>query len=92
MVLMEATQMGVPVIAMDSFGSLHDIITDGINGRIVSNNNLNAFTSAIKEVMSDDKLRQMMAENAVEGCKGFEIEYVLQRWSSLFNELMQDKK
>ena len=31
MVLMEAVQMGVPVVAMDSFGSLHDIIEDGYN-------------------------------------------------------------
>lgn len=92
MVLTEAQQMGVPVIAMDSFGSLHDIVTDEVNGRIVPNNNIDAFISAMKEVMSDEGARQKMAVNAVEGCKGFEIEYVLQRWSSLFTELMQDKK
>lgn len=87
MVLMEATQMGVPVVAFDSFGSLHDIIADGINGRIVPNNNLDAFTSAMKEVMSSESLRKKMAVHAVEGCKGFEIEKVLQRWISIFDDL-----
>ena len=91
MVLTEAQQMGVPIIAMDSFGALHDIIDDGINGRIVVNNNLNTFISVMKEVMNDDDVRHKMARNAVEGCKRFEIEKVLQRWVALFDELMQDK-
>jgi glycosyltransferase involved in cell wall biosynthesis len=47
MVLTEAQQMGVPVVAMDSFGALHDIIEDGYNGRIVPNNDLVAFQNAM---------------------------------------------
>jgi len=89
MVLMEAQQMGVPVIAMDSFGSLHDIISDGYNGRIVPNNDLEAFTSAITGLMSDETMRQTMARNAIESCKRFELEKVVQRWLQLFKELQK---
>lgn len=91
LVLMEATQMGVPVVAMDSFGSLHDIVEDGVNGRIVPNNDIPAFIQAMKEMMRNDKERQQMARCAVENCKQFEIQNILKRWTQLFNELMQDK-
>ena len=90
MVLTEAQQMGVPVIAMDSFGALHDIVEDGLNGRIVLNNDLKAFFLAMKDVMNNDDLRQKMSENSVKLSRRFEMEKVLQQWLQLFNELQQE--
>lgn len=90
MVLTEAQQMGVPVIAMDSFGALHDIIEDGVNGRIVLNNDLKAFASAMQDVMNDDDLRQKMSEASVELSKRFEMQNVLQQWLQLFDELQDN--
>ena len=90
MVLMEAVQMGVPVVAMDSFGSLHDIVTDGLNGCIVPNNDLKAFVSALRDVMKEDGLRLKMSEASVELSKRFEMQNVLQRWLQLFDELQNN--
>lgn len=90
MVLTEAQQMGVPVIAMDSFGALHDIVEDGVNGRIVLNNDLKAFFLAMKDVMNNDDLRQKMSENSVKLSRRFEMEKVLQQWLQLFDELQQE--
>ena len=89
MVLMEAQQLGVPVLALDSFGSLHDIIEDGVNGRIVPNNDLKAFASAMRGVMNDDNMRQKMAEASVELSKRFEMQNVLQQWLQLFDEILK---
>ncbi len=89
MVLMEAQQLGVPVLALDSFGSLHDIIEDGVNGRIVPNNDLKAFASAMRDVMNDDNMRQKMAEASVELSKRFEMQNVLQQWLQLFDEILK---
>ena len=89
MVLTEAQQMGVPVIAMDSFGALHDIIEDGVNGRIVLNNDLKAFASAMQDVMNDDDLQQKMSEASVELSKRFEMQNVLQQWLQLFDEILK---
>ena len=52
MVLMEAAQMGTPVVAMDSFGSLHDMVKDGENGRIVPNNDVPALVAAMNTMMA----------------------------------------
>lgn len=91
MVLMEASQMGLPMIAMDSFGAVHDIITDGYNGKIVPNRDLEAYYNALLELMSNDNKRREMANNAVESSKRFEIAKVCAQWQALFNELMRDK-
>ena len=92
MVLMEASQMGLPMIAMDSFGAVHDIITDGYNGRIVPNADMDAFYQALVELMENDALRNKMARNAIESSKRFEISKVAAKWVALFDELMQEKK
>jgi len=92
MVLTEAQQMGVPIIAMDSYGALHDIIENGVNGRIVPNDDLKAFQAAIKELMLNDGLRQKMAITSVKLSKRFEIEKILQKWLQLFNETFKTSK
>lgn len=87
MVLMEASQMGVPTIAFDSFGALHDIIEDGYNGRIVPNNNMSAFQNTLTELMLNDDLRRQMSFNAVEKSREFEIEKIIEKWENLFEEI-----
>lgn len=87
MVILEALQMGVPVIAMDSFGALHDMITDGYNGSIVPNNDIKNFIHAMKVLMQNEELRNKMATNAVESSKHFEITNILAQWKILFEQL-----
>ena len=89
MVLTEAQQMGVPVVAMDSFGSLHDIIEDGYNGRIVANNDLVAFQNAVMEIMEDEAKRTEMALHAIESSKRYEIQHILLQWQKLFEQIKE---
>ncbi len=88
MVLMEASQMGVPMVAFDSFGSLHDIIEDGFNGRIVPNNNLTAFQNELTKLMLDDDIRKKMSINAVEKSREFEIGNIVEKWEMLFDKMI----
>lgn len=87
MVLTEAQQMGVPVVAMDSFGALHDIIEDGYNGRIVANNDLVAFQNAMMEIMEDEAKRTEMALHAIESSKRYEIQHIVLQWQKLFEQM-----
>lgn len=89
MVLMEATQMGVPVVAMDSFGSLHDIVTDSENGCIVPNNDLSAFAKSMSELMTDEQLRQQYAVTSVESSRQFEMKFTAAKWLALFDEIQK---
>jgi glycosyltransferase involved in cell wall biosynthesis len=89
MVLTEAQQMGVPVVAMDSFGALHDIIEDGYNGRIVPNNDLVAFQNAMMQIMADEAKRKEMALHAIESSKRYEIQHILLQWQKLFEQMKE---
>lgn len=90
MVLMEATQMGVPCIAFDSFESLHEIITDGRNGIIVPNNNIYLFYKKLADLMLDDAKREQMALAAVEYSKRFTKEKIMPKWDDLLKEISSE--
>lgn len=87
MTLMEASQMGLPTVAFDSFGAIHDIIKDGYNGFIVPNNNIKKFSNALTHLMLDEEKRKTMAINAVAKSSEFEIDKIVRKWIELFNNL-----
>ena len=78
--LTEAQQNGVVPIVFDSYASLHDIIISGRNGIIVENNNINAYVSECISLMKDTKRRLKLAENALQDCKQFSQDKIIQRW------------
>ncbi|MDR2562952.1 MAG: glycosyltransferase, partial [Prevotellaceae bacterium] len=88
MTLMESIQMGVVPVVFDSFGSLHDIVTDGENGLIVPEKHISEYVAALSKLMSNNELRQKMAMNAVESSKRFTVENVTKQWIELFNRLL----
>lgn len=81
--LTEAQQFGCVPIAFDSFSSLKDIITDEVNGFIIPNNDLETYTRKVIELMTNQTLRQIMAKNAIELSKRYELDKVIQKWESL---------
>ncbi len=81
--LTEAQQFGCVPIAFDSFSSLKDIITDEVNGFIIPNNDIEAYTKKIMELMTNQTLRQYMAKNAIEQSKRYKLDKVIQKWESL---------
>lgn len=87
MVLTEAAQMGVATIAMDSFGSLHDLVQHEENGLIVKNEDTEAMTQAMARLMLDDQLRKQLCREAVERSRKYEIEVIVKKWLRLFEEV-----
>lgn len=85
--LVEAQNYGCVPIAMDSFLALHDIITNGKNGFIVPNNDINAFAEKVCLLMNNANLREKIAENAITDCKKFDVLEIAKKWENLFMEL-----
>lgn len=88
MTLVEAQQNGCVPIAMDTFSSLHNIITDKENGIIVPMNDYEQYVNRLKALMSDDNTRINYAKNGIQTCRRFTIENVCNRWEQIFNELL----
>ena len=85
--LTEAQQFGVVPIAFYSYASLTDIITNGENGFIIPNNDLNAFTKRIVSLMENDDLRKIMAYNAIKTSHRFSKEKICEDWMYVFNDI-----
>ncbi|GAB4031187.1 glycosyltransferase [Spirosoma jeollabukense] len=86
MALLEAQQNGVVPISFDNFSAIHDIISDGINGYIIHNNNLDQLSSKLNLLMNDDHLRNRLAINAIESSKRFHVSKIADNWELLINE------
>ncbi len=60
--VMEAASHGVPTVAFDDAGGLSESVVEGVTGRLVPD--LDAFTEATGQLLSDDTLRQRMGAAA----------------------------
>ena len=91
LVVNEAMNQGVPVVATDAVGAAAGgLVQSGVNGFIVPERDSSALADAIRGILNDDGLRERMSRNArriIAGwdnermVKGFQlaIEYALKR-------------
>lgn len=82
-VLIEAMQLGVPVMAMEYVG-VHDIIADGRDGVIVPFGDVEQYAARLRELMLSDERRRTLAENALFSVGKFDKEHVMEQWTHLF--------
>src|SRR6185436_16412291 len=83
----EALACGVPVVAMEAGASVRSLVRDGIDGLIVSQNNVADLASALASLMGDDEKRRSFAMRAPEVVKRFSMETSLEAWDQLLNEV-----
>lgn len=88
MTLSEAMQKGCVPVVMDSFYSVHDLISDGVNGYIVRNNDLRMFTQRVNQLITQPELRMQMAYKGVESTRRFSRQAIGEQWVKLYNEVI----
>lgn len=87
MVMIEAMSAGLPVVTFDYKCGPRDIISDGIDGIIVPDGDLNAFATALLGLMADDNRRKQMGSAATMVIDRYSEERVMLQWTSLFEKL-----
>lgn len=87
MTLVEAQQYATVPIVMDTYKSLHDIITNSENGVIIEDNDIDGYTKELIRLMKNDEYRKRLAFNGINSCKIFSIHSIANKWEKLFNEL-----
>lgn len=85
--LTEAQQYGVVPIAYDSYTSLHDIITNTINGFIIPNKNIAEYTEKLIYLMENHKKRKEMAHQCIASCKQFSQKEIVEEWIELLTSI-----
>lgn len=87
MVITEAMVCGLPVVAFDCPWGPRNIITDGEDGMLVENGNVDALAAALSKMMEDEKLRRSMATVGARNVQRFKIDQIAELWKSLFDSL-----
>ncbi|QYJ67490.1 glycosyltransferase family 4 protein [Flavobacterium litorale] len=90
MVLLEAAACGVPSVAFDCPVGPKNIITDGKDGLLITDGDIEAFASAVEKLIQDEELRIEMGKNAIQKAKQFAIAPIMEQWDTLFKSLVKN--
>jgi glycosyltransferase involved in cell wall biosynthesis len=85
-VLVEAMACGVPVVATRSAGT-SDIVRDGVDGVLVDRHEPAAVAAALERILSDDRLRRRMGDEARIGAARFAAPAIASQYERVFREL-----
>jgi GalNAc-alpha-(1->4)-GalNAc-alpha-(1->3)-diNAcBac-PP-undecaprenol alpha-1,4-N-acetyl-D-galactosaminyltransferase len=81
MALCEAMACGVAVLATDCLSGPRDIIEDGVNGVLVTTEDIDALVAGLDALMSDPARRQQLAQSAPKILDRFGLEQVMTMWT-----------
>ena len=84
MVLLEAMACGLPVVSFDCPWGPRSIITDGGDGILVENGNVEALASSLSKLMSDEILRHSMSKAGLKNVQRFSVDNIAEQWRSVF--------
>ncbi|MFS8204794.1 glycosyltransferase family 4 protein [Streptomyces sp. CWNU-52B] len=87
MTLVEAMRCGVPVISTDCPLGPAEIITEGVDGRLVPVGDSRALAEAMLDLITDGPLRRTMGRAALASSRRYDAEPILDRYEALFAEL-----
>ena len=85
--LCEAMAAGCAVIATDCPSGPREIVTDGIDGLLVTAGDIDAMAKALRNLIEDEDLRSKLAANAPQVAQRFHPDTIKSAWFKLFHEL-----
>lgn len=88
MVMIEAMACGLPVVTFDYPCGPKDIITEGVDGLIVKDGDLQAFADAMASLMNDKALLESMSAEAPKVVDRYSEEIVMEKWENCFRSIL----
>ena len=87
MILLEAQAYGLPIVSFACKCGPADVVTNGVDGFLVSEGDIEALANKLTTVIKDDALRQQMGQAARNNSKRYEEEVIMKKWETLFHRL-----
>ena len=91
LVLMEAMSVGLPPVAFACPCGPKDIITDGDNGMLCENENIQELASKICQLIEDEQLRKDMGNQAAISIQRYTLDNIMSQWDQLFKEIDKNR-
>ena len=86
MTLLEAQAAGLPSVTFDFEYGAADIVTDGVNGFLVPQNDTKKFTNRLAQIMDSEDLRAKFGTEAKENVKAFFTENIMWKWEEFIKK------
>lgn len=87
LVLLESLQNGCPVVSYDVKYGPSDIITDGVDGYLVTAGAVSVFAERIVRLLRDESLRSSFGHHAYAAAESYRPDTFVARWAALYNRL-----
>lgn len=89
----EAMSCGLPIVAFDCPSGPAELVEDGINGYIVKKvGDIESMARCISELIENEHLRKEFGKYSYQLSKKYQLDYVMQKWVALFNQLTEIKR
>ncbi len=86
-VIIEAMACGVPVISTRCPYGPEEIITDGLNGLLVPEGDVEGMAQAILQLLSHEPLRKQLAGEGRRRAEDFKVERMVSQYEKLFEQV-----
>lgn len=87
LVLVEAMACGVPCVSMDCPNGPREIISDGENGLLAKEGDVEDFSIKIEWLMTHEKERNEMSIKAREYASSLKLDVVMKKWTALYTKI-----
>lgn len=87
MAMIEAQASGLPMISFDFRCGPKDLISDGVNGFIIKDYDINEIANKINYMIENKDKRVSFSNNSKVNLKELELDYVLNKWQDLLDNL-----
>jgi glycosyltransferase involved in cell wall biosynthesis len=86
---LEAMSAGLTVVA-PNFGILKEVISDGVNGLLVKEHDVDQLAEALIRLLGDESYRKALSRNAFEGVKSYDIRVIAPKMAEVYGSVALD--
>ena len=92
LIICEAMSCGLPIVAFDCPSGPSEMVSDGTNGYIINKvGDIISMSERISNLIENEQLRKEFGKQSYQMSKKYNIDYVMSKWTQLFEELSKLK-
>lgn len=88
MTLLEAKTFALPIVSFDCKTGPRDIVTDGVNGKLIEPFDTNAMADVLGALMKNKEQRVSWSQHTEDGMETFALDQIMKQWNAMFGEMV----